>query len=341
MRNAAAPLPTIALTGSHRMLRDGPHELILLGGTVHSSDVQKVAVEYPDGKRVEVPFMYVSPPIDAGFFSYDVPAGRRVQATGPAAVVALDADAEAVHRERVEWPIRLPFPTKRPEPPTHPARPPEPPTAPLQRTSADGVSVVAGRNGIAVFDATRARPTVVSLLQRHRAGWGCLKLRRDGSNEPRHLVIGGKFSRRVGLEFAGVGTPFDACELTGSFGHAWPDRFGSHAPVELPFTEAGRRWFADRAAARDLALFVRSRKVQQIRRLSGDELAAALKASYGNAVVRLSARDDRPSPGTIGYWADESRASFVRVSSTGRRFHVDVEQGRIARENVDPFTRVF
>jgi hypothetical protein len=52
MRNEAAPLPTIALTGSHRMLHDdGPHELILLGGTIHSSDVQKVAVEYPNGER--------------------------------------------------------------------------------------------------------------------------------------------------------------------------------------------------------------------------------------------------------------------------------------------------
>ena len=132
------------------------------------------------------------------------------------------------------------------------------------------------------------------------------------------------------LQITGILPPFDGCELASSGGHRWPDRFGSHAPVELPLTEAGRRYFADRAAARDLALFVRSGAVQRIRREPGPQLERDLRATFGDRLARSRIR----------YRLTADGVRFWETSPTGKRLEVVVEHGRIARHNLEPYTSV-
>jgi len=123
----------------------------------------------------------------------------------------------------------------------------------------------------------------------------------------------------------GVQTPFDGCELSGEGGHRWPDHFASHAPVELPLTPAGRRWFAERATARDLALFVRSRRMHELRRETGAALVRDLRATYPSLA--------------------RSRIRY-RLTATGAvfsegRFRVVVSRGRIVKQNLKPYALVF
>jgi hypothetical protein len=143
------------------------------------------------------------------------------------------------------------------------------------------------------------------------------------------------------LRIFGLPTPYDGCEIEGSYGHRWPDRFRSHSPVEVAFTARGRRFFADRAAARDLALFVRSRQVQRIRRLGGGALASALSGRYGGRIMRLGLVGAPLGAGRIGYAVRAGGASFVERSTTGRRFVVTVSHGRIVDENVNSLALAF
>jgi hypothetical protein len=91
----------------------------------------------------------------------------------------------------------------------------------------------------------------------------------------RGLGQGGGFAPKVGFQLNGVGMPVDGCEVQASIGRTWPDRLHNRAAVEIPLTLAGRAYFDDRQAARDLALFVRSRRMHQLRK----EPAAQAKAS--------------------------------------------------------------
>jgi hypothetical protein len=98
--------------------------------------------------------------------------------------------------------------------------------------------------------------------------------------------------------------------------------------VEIPLTPRGRRFFADRAAARDLALFVRSRRMQQIRKLDGAAFERALRSAY-------------PRLGRIQYTLTSRGVTFTETSSTGKRFEVVVRDGRIVRQNLKPYAVVF
>ena len=110
-----------------------------------------------------------------------------------------------------------------------------------------------------------------------------------------------------------------------------PSRFDSHSAVELAFTAAGRRHVADRAAARDLALFVRSRQMHTLRKLHGEKLDAALKTAFGSQLARSHIR----------YRATADGAIFTERSPTGRVFKVVIRYGRIAHQNLKPHAFVF
>jgi hypothetical protein len=143
------------------------------------------------------------------------------------------------------------------------------------------------------------------------------------------------------LRYHGIGTPFDGCEIQGSYGHRWPDRNDSHSAVEVAFTPDAARYFEDRAAARDVALFVRMRKVQQLRKLTGSALVGALRSAFGNGPDVLPGPDARPGAGRIGYWAGADRTVFRRVSTTGRIFEVEVRRGKITGNNLGDLAMVF
>jgi hypothetical protein len=339
-------LPPVSLTYSAGVDRQGVSEVLHVGGTVLSDRVARITVEFGDGATRDVPFLFVSEPIAAGFFSLDIPTERRRQERGPRAVVARDARGTVVWREdQIHYrrgidraPRRTPRTVVRRK---LPARLGLPPSPPLRRGTGNGVRVVAGTNGVVLFDA---RDVDVDAATRRLLGtsvsYGCFRLvRRDDVLLARGYSIAARFSRRAAARFFGLGA-LDACEIQGSYGHRWPDRNRSHSAVEVPFTARARAYFPDRAAARKLALFVRARRVQQIRRRAGESLAAGLRHEFGTRIVRVAAGATPPA-GRIGYRPTARGGVFMSTSETGRRFQVVVADGRIVRENVKPLAFVF
>lgn len=315
-----------------------------IGGVVLASRATTVAVEFEDGHSVDLPFVWVSTPIRAGFFVYDVPADRQQRVNGPTKVIARDERGATIATEPIVWPSKIVTPPIRPQPVAPRILPTTPlvaPTAPLQRGSAGGVTVTAGRNGSVVFDTTEITQGRREILN-GSVSYVCFRLRNEGGVlDARGVGFPGKVAARVGRRYFGVGTPFDGCEIQGSYGHRWPDRLGSHSGIEIPFTDRGRRYFEDRAAARDLAGFVRSRAARRIRREHGNVLATSLRTLFGTAITRLPTEAVRPPEGRIGYWISPAGVVFSRVSATGRVYRVEIEKGRIARQNVEPFALVF
>ena len=201
--------------------------------------------------------------------------------------------------------------------------------------------MTAGRNRVAVFDTTGATPDVRRLIARGEAGYGCFGFQRYHRVEPASVAFERRTLPRVAIRVFGVDAPFDGCEIQGTYGHRWPDQNGSHSAVEIAFTERGRRYFADRAAARDLALFVRSREQKRLRALSPEASGKRLAELYGASVERLPRVGAPLAPNRVGYVVGRGRMTFVERSTTGRRFLAVVEDGRIVRENVRPLAFVF
>jgi hypothetical protein len=141
--------------------------------------------------------------------------------------------------------------------------------------------------------------------------------------------------------------PYDGCWIQGEYGRRWDDPRGMHAPVEVAFTERGRRFFAERAAARDLAYFVRSPRIKALRRLLKRDPGAALPAAaevarrFPERVVALGSPTAHPPGGQVGVWTDGRRRLVATRSVGGRRLFVDIRSGRISRHNVEQLAFVF
>jgi hypothetical protein len=86
-------LPKIAVGGLSTKHGDGLDWIV---GPVLDQAVQEVELLYQDGERVKIPFVWVSPPIDAGFYAYDVPADREEPGRLAIAVIGLDEDGGEV-----------------------------------------------------------------------------------------------------------------------------------------------------------------------------------------------------------------------------------------------------
>ena len=318
-----------------------------IGGDITAPAAAELRLEYADGTHSDVPFVYVSRPIDAGFFAFLVPRAHRVPGKGATAALLLDSKGRVLARQPFAF-RRAPVP---PMPPASTVIPPPrglPPAVsvrmrqPLQRGSANGVSVVAGANGSARFTIGSFPPKVRRLVPGRGVSYGCFRLTREfGIFTVRGFGFSGALAPNVGLRFENVGAPFDGCELQGGYGHTWPDPLRSHSAAEIPFTPAGRRFFADRAAARDLALFVRSRRMHEIRKLTGRRLVAALTAAYGDHIVRLTGSGAGLEADRIGYVPTSAGVTFVESSPTGRRFVVTIRKGRIVRQNLKPYAFTF
>jgi len=306
----------------------------------------RIDVEYADGSTDDVPYVHVSAPISAGFFWFEVPPGHAEAQTRFVAISVHDGNGRRLAREGFRYsPHRLPARPSR----AHytyvarplPSRSAVPPTEPIQRGTANGVSVAAGANGVALFDLSGIDEHARSLLAKRRASvsYGCFTLvRQFGIFDDQELVFEGRFAPTVAVRIFGLRHPWDGCEIQGSYGHLWPDRNGSHSAVEIPFTGKGRRYLADRAAARDLALFVHMPKLHRIRKLIGEPLVRRLSAY---PIVRLTSADSSPPVGKIGYAPAADGVTFVERSPTGRRFFVEIRDSRIVRKNLKPYAFVF
>lgn len=86
----------LGITGS-----DGPNGATALGGSFFQEEGDKVEVEFADGAKEEIPFVWVSEPINAGFFLYEVPQEHRVLTRRAVAVSLFDHHGRLITRERV------------------------------------------------------------------------------------------------------------------------------------------------------------------------------------------------------------------------------------------------
>jgi hypothetical protein len=310
--------------------------VIRVGGDITAPQATKIVASYADGTSADVPFVWVSKPIAAGFYSYDIPVAHWTKAHRLLRLRLYDAHGRMLGGQSFPF-THAPLP--HPRLPTHistpaarvlPTQPPVPPAQPVQRGSAAGFAVVVGRNGSVQFTQTGTTP-VLRRLDGHSAGYSCFRLTREfGIFTVRGDGEGGRFAPSVGFALSGVGRPLDGCEVQASFGRRWPDPIGDHAAVEIPLSAAGRRYFADRAAARDLALFVRSRRMHTLRREHGNALLRDVRAAY----PALAHSRIRIAPTSTG-------AVYSETSPTGRRFSVTVSHGRIAKQNLKPYGFVF
>ncbi len=77
----------------------------ILGGDILLPPGTSLRVEFADGSSARIPVVFVSPPIDAGFFFYRVP-GEHVRLEHEAAyLTARDRDGHVVARARVPGPV--------------------------------------------------------------------------------------------------------------------------------------------------------------------------------------------------------------------------------------------
>ncbi len=80
--------------------RDG---ISVLGGSFFQDAGSRLEVSYADGASEEIPFVWVSAPIEAGFYLYRVPDAHRVAARRPTAVRLLDDHGKLLAREPLRY----------------------------------------------------------------------------------------------------------------------------------------------------------------------------------------------------------------------------------------------
>jgi hypothetical protein len=272
-----------------------------VGGDIAVARARTLWIEYEDGSATQLPFVWISKPIDAGFFLFGVPAGHRVPGSRVRSVAVHDSAGRVLAREAVQYaPAALPARRRIVRP--HPLQALPAPKPPFQRGTAGGVSVTVGSNRVALFDTSGATTRVRTLIR--RASYSCFRFIPYHEEVPFSMNYSPNAVRGHAIPLNGLAPPYDGCEIQGSYGHTWPDRKGSHSAVEIPFTARARAFFADRAAARDLGLFVTSR-------------------------ARNPAR-----PSRISVHRNGGSTTYVERSTTGRRFFVVVRDGKVVDENV-------
>lgn len=314
--------------------KPGPTIVERVAGDIDMRDAASLTVHYADGGQHVIPFVWVSKPIAAGFFTYDIPTIHWTAARRAISVTAQSSSGRRLATYLFPNPIS---PANRPAKvrvlPTSPlpAHPTPAPSDPVQHGRADGITVAAGRNGSVQFTALGRTPAT-AMLTGHNADYVCFRLTSEfGIFTERTTARTAPFEAAVGLDSGNIRGPFDGCEIQGTAGHLWPDKLDSHSAVEVPFTPKGAAFFADRAAARDLGLFVRARRVQKIRHEPPTTAVETLKSIYRTALahsrIRMAVR--------------RSVLTFSERSTTGRTFRVEVRHGKIIRQNLAPYALAF
>lgn len=205
----------------------------------------------------------------------------------------------------------------------------------------DGIAVSVGRDAVVVWDGSAASEATRRALARGDVGFHCFVVEGQNVRNTRDVWLTAPWRSPLAFRVIGFGPPFDGCDIQGMYGHRWRDGRGAHSLVEVPFTDRGRAYFADRAAARDLALFVRSRRTHKLRTLTGARLTAALRRAYGTRVVVLPTRTATAPAGVVGVHVDGARTVFSERSTTGNRLYVVVENGKIVDQNLRGLAFVF
>lgn len=310
-----------------------------IGGDITAPAAYEITATYADGTHHDVPFVWVSRPIAAGFYSYDIPSSHWTRAHRLTSVTLSAKGGRRLGRQTFAYaahprPFPRPLPGRlvRRRPRVLPTAPDLQPSAPTETGAADGFRVVVGHNGAVQFTQLGETP-ILRELEGKSVGFNCFRLTREfGIFTVRGFGESGRLAARVGYELNGVGHPVDGCEVQASIGRRWPDRLHDRAAVEIALTRAGRRFFADRQAARDLALFVRSRRTQRLRKEPAGAAKRDILEAYGKPLAASAIR--------IAV-VDAATLRFTERSTTGRTFAVTVRHGRVAAQNLKPYAFVF
>jgi hypothetical protein len=286
-------------------------------------------------------------------------AGKR-SFPGTRGIVALDEDGKVlwVRCSAIGRSVAPQFPSggcgkyKNSPPPVLPSsarRVPRPPVVrtPVQRGSGDGVSVVI-RGSLVEADLSQISPRLRRLLTTKRGaiGIGCFKfVRVAGKTFSKGAGVSRPFTRVVRGEFGGnpwappFVAPFDGCTLTGMYGHTWNDAHGFHDAVEIPLTAAGRRYFVERAVARDIEWLARSRVFHDIRYARRPLSAADAAHRLAPRVVPMGGPAETPPVGRLGIWIGPNRRIvLVERAPTGLRLYLEIRHGAIYRTNLGDVT---
>lgn len=219
---------------------------------------------------------------------------------------------------------------------------PSQPQKVLQRATAGGVTVAVGEDGVVDFDASAVAPAIDARLVGRNASYNCFAITGNNVRKARTAGIGSVWKKHLTVQMTPyLKPPFDGCTISGSGGHYWHDRLGTHSELEVPLTPRGRRYFEDRAAARDLAEFVRSGKTQAIRRKTGPALIAAVRKAYGRQVDVLASAGAVAPAGRVGVFVAGTTTVFSERSTVGVRFFVAFKDGKRARDNLRGIAFVF
>lgn len=277
------------------------------------------------------------------------------------AIVAVGEGGDEVYREalpqvgpRRVHEFRAPRGARRPQPQPRPV--PAPSVAPIQSGSAAGGRVDVYPSGLVIVRFAPDAAAYRKLARTQRGGRSLNAICADVAfGAGRWETLGGGAANKplapaVSFVVRGDGLPsppFDACWVGGSYGRRWNTSHGMRSALEVGFTDRGRRYLVERAAARDLAYFVRSPELTAIRRSlktggaapSGPEIARRFKT---NRVRPLAFARQRTPVGVIGVWSDGK--SVIEVSeraADGRRLFVRLRGGRIATHNLHALAFVF
>lgn len=238
--------------------------------------------------------------------------------------------------------------------PEVPARPAE---QPLQHASTATADVDVYRNGVVEVRFTSMNSEPYQRLvrsSRFSSGVAGITCRTVAFGAGHWENIGGGSNARVAPEMGmrmdtihgGMPSPpFDVCEVSGTYGRYWNDEEGPRELVEAPFTAIGRRYLDERATARDLAYFVRTRKMWAIRKAiyRGDPAPSAeqLVQRFGKRVVPLASRDSSAPLGKIGVWTERGVIIASEQTPGGRRLFVTVRAMRIGANNMRDLSFTF
>jgi hypothetical protein len=227
---------------------------------------------------------------------------------------------------------------------------------PLQHGVSQGVSVEVYAPGRAVFDLTHANATVRDHLRGTQIGPGCVKARLvNGEWRAEDFGTTTANARRIRVDLAAISVPpgaggaqfrapYDGCEIGGYYGHRWNDAWGTRDAVEVWLTPRGRHFFNDRAAARDLAYFVRSGRMHKIRISANPRPGLEwFLRRYPRRVVEMTSARGRVPQHVIGFWIGPRTIVFTTTSPTGRRLFVVAKRGtfKLPEKNLGDLAFVF
>jgi hypothetical protein len=271
------------------------------------------------------------------------------------AIAAFDDSGKELYRKQLELPrITAVVPRVPPHSLIH-AQAPNPPRiprgTPLQHGVSSNATAEVYRLGVVVFRFTSLDSTAYRILAKSNiASPACGKVAFGGHWEN---IAGGGNARmgpevriRMEARFGGFPRPpFDYCEITGFYGRYWDDEQGTRELVEVAFTRAGRRYLDERATARDLGYFVRTRKLERIRKAvhRGERgpTAEEIARLFGSRVVALPGRRSAPPSGKLGVWTDGRSIVARERAFDGRLLFVTVNGVSIGYNNLRNLAHVF